>query len=120
MSADTSYAWAWALVAVCVLVVVLVAVASWRDRLIAREFQERREFIERLWPRDSSLYRPGPGVPADQERFVLRYPLGTFGPGGTWKPNPLVKASEEEQRRHNVKHGYLTAQQGRVATQEKK
>jgi|GEM_PF-4656090 hypothetical protein len=34
-------------------------------------------------------------------------PLGSFGLNGIWSPNPHLKMTAEEQREHNIRHGFL-------------
>lgn len=46
-------------------------------------------------------------------KFKLTVPWGVFGLNGEWQPNPLLKMPEDEQRRQNVEHGYLKADEAR-------
>lgn len=41
---------------------------------------------------------------ADKEVAV---PLGVFDLDGSWRPNPMLMMTEEEQRQHNIRHGFL-------------
>lgn len=38
---------------------------------------------------------------------VIRIPLGMWDLDGKWFPNTLLKMSEEAQREHNLRNGYL-------------
>lgn len=41
-----------------------------------------------------------------QPEDAVRFPFGSWSLDGHWTPNPALKLSEREQRKHNEQHGY--------------
>jgi hypothetical protein len=60
-------------------------------------------FSEEVLARDFlNLLAAAPSQPED----AVRFPFGSWSLDGHWTPNPALKLSEREQRKHNEQHGY--------------
>lgn len=48
-----------------------------------------------------------PAIDIKGQVLRCRIPWGIFGSNGKWWPNPLLRMSEDEQRKQNQENGFL-------------